>query len=179
MVELRTVDDVFALLATGARDHDGESIDQLSHALQCGALLADEVPGDLELQVAGLVHDVGSLVQPGRPSSHATTGAGAVRRLLGGRVASLVAGHDTAKRYLVTTEADYRARLSPQSRATLRAQGGLMNPEERAAFERHRDFHALLVLRRADDRAKVPGLGVPGLQRWWDPFRALALSRTG
>lgn len=177
MFDIRTVDELFTLLATGIHHTDGEPVDALDHALQCGALLAEDVPGDLELQVAGLVHDTGSLIQPGRASTHAITGANAVRRLLGGRVASLVAGHDTAKRYLVTTDSTYRNLLTPQSRATLRAQGGLMDPSERASFEQDRDFQALLVLRRADDRAKVPGLAVPSLDRWRSHVTSLALSR--
>ena len=179
MLEFRTVDDLFALLAAGVHETDGEPVDLLAHALQCSVILADEVPGDLELQVAGLVHDLGSLIQPGRASTHAATGANAVRRLLGGRVASLVAGHDTAKRYLVTTDCTYRNLLTPQSRATLRAQGGLMDPSERVGFEQDRDFQALLVLRRADDRAKTPRLAVPSLEVWRDHVESLALSHAG
>ena len=39
-------------------------------------------------------------------------------------------------------------------------------PKRRATFERRADFSALLTLRRADDRAKVAGLRVPGLAHW-------------
>jgi predicted HD phosphohydrolase len=177
--ELRNVDELSTVLRTGAQHTDGEPLDMLAHALQCAALLADEAPGDLELQVSGLVHDLGSLIQPGRASTHATTGANAVRRLLGARVADLVAGHDTAKRYLVTVDSTYRNVLTPQSRATLRAQGGLMDPSERAAFEHDRDFHALVVLRRADDSAKKPSIAVPNLDAWRDHLESLALSHAG
>ena len=84
-----------------------------------------------------------------------------MRPLLGDRVAALVGGHDQAKRYLVTTDASYRDCLSPRSIATLRGQGGLLDPTERVAFEQRPEFDALLALRRADDAAKDRGRAVP------------------
>ena len=161
MPELATVDALFAFMELARREFDAEPVDVCSHGLQCAALLEREVPDDVELQVAGLFHDLGSALAPGRSATHARTGATAVAPLLGTRVARLVTGHDDAKRYLVTTESDYRDLLTPQSIATLRVQGGLMDPVERATFERRADFSALLTLRRADDRAKVAGLRSP------------------
>lgn len=166
MRDIRSLDELFELLAEGSRSCDGEPVDLLSHGLQCASLLASDHPDDPELQVAGLVHDLGTVIEPRRPATHARTGALAVRGLLGERVASLVEGHDDAKRYLVTVDAGYRHRLSPRSRATLRSQGGLMDPAERRTFEQHPCFAARLALRRADDRAKVPGLAVPDLDHW-------------
>jgi len=170
----RTVDELFACLAVGDRAFDGETVNLLAHGLQCAALLAAVEPSDLELQVAGLVHDVGTIVAPGEPSRHAWIGADVVRSLLGDRVATLVGGHDQAKRYLVTTDAAYRERLSPRSIATLRGQGGLLDPTERAAFEERAEFDALLSLRRADDGAKEHGRAVPPLEHWRDAVRELA-----
>jgi predicted HD phosphohydrolase len=163
---LQTVDELFACLAAGDREFDGETVDVLVHGLQCAALLAEATPDDPELQIAGLVHDLGTIVAPGRPSRHARIGADAVRPLLGDRVAGLVEGHDQAKRYLVTTDASYRDRLSARSIATLRGQGGLLDPTERAAFEQRADFDALLALRRADDAAKERGRVVAPLECW-------------
>ena len=162
----QSVDELFACLAAANREFDGETVDLLAHGLQCATLLADAAPDDPELQIAGLVHDLGTIVAPGLPSRHARIGADAVRPLLGDRVGTLVGGHDQAKRYLVTTEAAYRDRLSARSIATLRGQGGLLDPTERAAFERDADFDALLALRRADDAAKEVGRVVPSLERW-------------
>jgi predicted HD phosphohydrolase len=162
----QSVDELFACLAAADREFDGEMVDLLAHGLQCATLLADAAPDDPELQVAGLVHDLGTIVAPGRPSRHARIGADAIRPLLGARVAGLVGGHDQAKRYLVTTEAAYRDRLSARSIATLRGQGGLLDPTERVAFEARADFDALLALRRADDAAKEMGRAVPALERW-------------
>jgi predicted HD phosphohydrolase len=170
----RTVDQLFACLAVGHRAFDGETVDLLVHGLQCAALLAAEAPADLELQIAGLVHDVGTIVAPGEPSRHARIGADVVRSLLGDRVATLVGGHDQAKRYLVTTDAAYRERLSPRSVATLRGQGGLLDPTERTGFEQRPEFDALLSLRRADDGAKEHGRAVPALEHWRDAVHELA-----
>ena len=161
-----TADELFACLAAAERAFDGETVDLLAHGLQCASLLAETAPDDLELQVSVLVHDVGTVVAPGQSSRHARIGADTVRALLGDRVATLVGGHDQAKRYLVTTDASYRDRLSPRSIATLRGQGGLLDPTERVAFERQPEFDALLALRRADDAAKEPGRSVPQLAHW-------------
>jgi predicted HD phosphohydrolase len=165
-VRLDNVDAVVAVLTAGARVDDGEAVDALAHHLQCAALLRERAPDDVELQVAGLVHDVASTVWPGRPATHARAGAALVEPLLGARVAWLVGHHDQAKRYLVTTEPDYRARLSPTSVVTLEAQGGLLADDERATLAAEPDLDAALALRRADDDAKVPGRVVPGLDTW-------------
>lgn len=181
-LRIATVDDLLERLARG-RDHsDGEAVDLLAHGLQCAALLASAAPHDVELQVAGLVHDVGTLLEPNRPARHARTGGAAVEPLLGPRVAALVAAHDDAKRYLVAVEARYAESLSARSLVTLGAQGGRMATAECAAFGRRPDLADLVALRRADDAAKVPGVLVPDLEEWaaalWAVARADEPSRT-
>ena len=167
-------DEVFDALDAGAAASDDERVDLLSHMLQCAAILERVAPNDPELQVAGLVHDLGTVLAPGRPEAHAEIGAGAVAGLLGARVAGLVARHDEAKRYLVTTDPRYRHRLSERSLDTLRLQGGLLDPDERAAFLESPDRDACLTLRRADDAAKAPGARVPGLGYWRRTLEQLA-----
>jgi predicted HD phosphohydrolase len=180
LIDLRisTVDDLLTRLALGRHQTDGETVDLLAHGLQCAALLAYEAPHDVGLQVAGLVHDIGTVMEPRRPVQHARTGAAAVEPLLGTRVARLVGGHDDAKRYLVAVEPRYGASLSARSAATLELQGGPMSTAECAAFRRRDDFEDLLVLRRADDAAKVPGAFVPGLEEWADALHALVDQRS-
>ncbi len=165
-MRLESVDALLAALQRGANAHDGEAVDLLDHMLQCGALLAAAEPDDFELQVAGLVHDLGTVLDPNGPATHATTGADAVESLLGARVAALVAGHDQAKRYLVSTDPAYSAQLSEMSVATLALQGGTMREAERTQFEAGEYSTSLVALRRADDAAKIPGLTVPGLDDW-------------
>jgi predicted HD phosphohydrolase len=159
-------DDLLALLDRGAEHADEEDVDVLAHSLQCAALLAERHRDDHELQIAGLVHDVGWILRPEDTARHAETGAAAVAPLLGRRVAWLVSWHANAKRFLVTTDPTYRDRLSERSIFTLEAQGGLMDDAEVAALAAAPDLDALLGLRRADDDAKVPGLPVRGLDAW-------------
>jgi predicted HD phosphohydrolase len=167
------LDGLFETLAAGKGARDGETVNLLAHALQCAGLLATRAPDDLELQVAGLVHDLGTVLAPNEPATHAKTGADAVRLLLGDRVAALVAAHDQAKRYLVTIDDDYRERLSDRSIETLARQGGFLDDAARVAFERNPDFEACVALRNADDDAKVPGLATARLDSWRPPVEML------
>jgi predicted HD phosphohydrolase len=164
-----SIDDVDALLTTlesGVAATDAEDVDLLAHGLQCAALLAGVAPDDPELQVAGLVHDVGTVLWPDRPRTHARAGGAAVADLLGERVAWLVRHHDEAKRYLVTIDPAYEARLSPTSVLTLEVQGGRLDDAERAHLESEPWLADVLALRRADDDAKVPGRDVLTLAHW-------------
>jgi predicted HD phosphohydrolase len=162
-----TVDALFAALED---QRPGDVVTALAHALQCAFILSQQRPLDEELQLAGLVHDVASSLEPRPPGCHGAAGALLVRPLLGERVAALVAHHIPAKRWLVSCDASYRDRLSDNSRATLAVQGEQMTAAERDAFEASPYAADSLILRRADDDAKQPGLIVPGLASW----RALA-----
>ena len=144
----------------------------LDHALQCAAAVKAMRPADLDLQVAGLAHDIGHDFGPDR--DHARLGAEAVRGLLGERVAALVGLHVDAKRYLVATDPAYFARLSPDSVRTLALQGGGMGAAEIAAFEARPYFAEGCLLRMADEAAKVPGRQVPGLSSWVEALEGVA-----
>lgn len=169
-----SVDRLLSELARGAYEHDGENVDLLAHGLQCAAILQRQEPDDRELQVAGLVHDVGTILWPGRPKTHARSGAAFVEQLLGARVAWLVAHHDEAKRYLVTVDPDYEAQLSPHSVETLEHQGGPMTHRESSRLRESPWIDQLLILRRSDDLAKVPGRLVPALNSWRVALERLA-----
>ena len=165
-MELTTIDELFDLLDASAAHADCEAVDLRAHALQCAHLLSREAPDDLELQVAGLVHDLYHAVDPEADAIHDREGARLVEPLLGVRVARLVGGHVVAKRYLVTTDPAYRHALSARSVETLGHQGGDLDGASRRAIDESPDRQALLTLRRADDRAKVPGADVPSAERW-------------
>jgi predicted HD phosphohydrolase len=170
------VDALFAALESGADQTDDEDVDLLAHGLQCAAILAETAPDDPALQVAGLVHDVGSMLWAGRPRTHARAGASAVADLLGERVAWLVGHHDQAKRYLVTVDPAYQSRLSEVSVVSLEVQGGRLDDHERARLESEPWLEDLLTLRRADDAAKVPGRSVPGLEHWRSAVEAVVFA---
>lgn len=174
---VESVDGLMSLLADcedawDTLDRSGDPVDILSHGLQVAAVLAERYPDDEELQIAGLVHDVGHHLCPGDEAGHGEHGGAVVAGLLGPRVARLVALHIPAKRYLAAT--DPGLTLSPESARTLDCQGGAMTPQEAAAFEADPDFTAAVALRRADDAGKVVGLSVPGLDRWRPVASAVA-----
>ncbi|WP_167476378.1 HD domain-containing protein [Nocardia arthritidis] len=168
-MRISTIDELFALLADCADtwdmpDRSGDPVDILDHDLQCAELLRQWHPDDAELQVAGLVHDIGHKLAPGDDAGHGRNGAAAVHALLGARVARLVELHVVAKRYLAAT--DIAHTLSPSSRRTLIAQGGPMDPVEAEKFRADPDFAAAVALRRADDAGKAVGLAVTPLESW-------------
>ncbi|MFR9753205.1 HD domain-containing protein [Nocardia sp. 004] len=179
---LDTVDDLMFLLADCADawdmpDRSGDPVDILDHDRQCAELLRRDFPSDEQLQVAGLVHDIGHKLVPGDDAGHGRHGADAVRALLGDRVARLVELHVEAKRYLAATDSTHAANLSVSSKRTLVAQGGPMTTAEITAFEADPDFTAALALRRADDAGKVIGLAVAPVESWRPVVTRVAKSR--
>jgi len=153
---------------------EANGFSELDHGLQTAAILRDVAPGDVELQIAGLIHDLAHPWDgPGQPR-HASMGAIAVRGVLGDRVADLILSHVPAKRYLVATHEEYASILSPDSVMTLAAQGGPMTADEIAAFEESDDLQAMVDLRIADDGAKVPGKIVAPLSTYEDAIRQIA-----
>ena len=179
---VRSAAELFALLESCADfydslDEDGDPLPVLDHGLQCAALLAAEHPDDLELQVAGLVHDIGHRLSPGASAAHGVIAADAVRSLLGDRVAALVELHVPAKRYLVTVEPSYRDALSDGSTMSLARQGGDLSRDERAALDANPHLADALAIRRCDERAKVVGLAVDGLERWRPVVERVARAR--
>lgn len=180
--EPRTVSQLVELLAICAQHDDGEGISILEQGLQCAYLLAQSHPSDVELQVAGLVHDVGWL-EPGvdgwelrADAAHDVVGGRRVEPVLGGHVARLVAGHVAAKRYLVTTDPMYREGLSARSVKTLLVQGDAMDAAEVAAFEVDPDHDDILALRRADEAAKEADAVVADLGAWAEVLDHVARS---
>ena len=165
------VDELFALLQSCDRFYDslgddGDPLPVLDHSLQCATLLSRSFPDDDELQVAGLVHDVGHRIAPGESARHGVIAADAVRELLGDRVAALVELHVPAKRYLVTVDPAYRDALSDGSTVSLARQGGALSPAEKAALDANPHLRDALALRRSDEGAKVVGLDVGALGAW-------------
>ncbi len=166
------VDEMFEALRASADADDEGGLPILDHSLQCAARLRSSRRDDTELQVAGLVHDLGWLELVDGDwtlrldAPHDVCGRALVGPLLGPRIASLVGGHVAAKRYLLATDPGYPALLSARSEETLGFQGGVMTAAEVAEFERRPDRDDLVALRRADDAAKVRNATLDALASW-------------
>ncbi|MFE4696307.1 HD domain-containing protein [Streptomyces sp. NPDC056738] len=174
-MELRSVEELMDLLHACRGVHDtaelapsrlrpgggtpsGDPVDLHDHALQTAALLRRGHPSDKELQVAGLVHDIGHLLRPGDEAGHAGLAADAVRPLLGERVSGLVRLHVAAERYL--------AAGSPAQGPAPLAPGGAMTRQEAAAFGHDPLAEDAVTLRQADDAGRVPGLYAGDMEDW-------------
>lgn len=143
-------------------------INQQQHALQ-GALLAEQEGKDDAMVVAALLHDIGHMVHDlgdnpadmGIDDRHEELGHEWLKTYFGPEVTEPVRLHVAAKRYLCAVEADYFAKLSPDSVKSLSLQGGPMSSEEVRAFEAVPHYKEAVQLRRYDERAKVKGLETP------------------
>jgi predicted HD phosphohydrolase len=171
----QTVDEIIAACESmQGLPYDGEPVDQLEHALQCAAIAREEVADDPEFVVACLLHDiarspaVAGIPYDGPREHHGETGARWLTPRVGGRVAWLAEQHVAAKRYLVAVDPAYNANLTEVSARTLKAQGGPMSEAEVAEFRANPDHALAIRLREIDDRGKVPGLDVPGLDDYRD-----------
>ena len=168
------VDDVLDILARGKGVFDEPDVDALAHALQCGANLRADYPDDVELAVAGLVHDISDILDPHNHRDHDRRGAEVVEPVFGPRVAHLVASHVVAKRFLVATDPKYRSQLSVRSIETLSDQGDALDELAIARLSHDPDLDAIVALRRADEAAKDPTARVPGLESWRDLLEEVA-----
>jgi phosphonate degradation associated HDIG domain protein len=144
------------------------AVTQKQHALQ-SATLAEQQGCAEPLVVAALLHDVGHLVhhlgdnpaEHGIDDRHEELGAAWLARHFGPEVAEPVRLHVAAKRFLCATEADYFAKLSPDSVLSLSLQGGPMSAAEVAGFRALPEHAAAVTLRRFDEQAKVEDLVTP------------------
>jgi len=72
--------------------------------------------------------------------------------------------HVAAKRYLVATDPAYSHKISPGSTRSLKGQGGLYSEAEAAAFLEQPFAAEGVLLRRWDDRAKLPDAKTPAFE---------------
>jgi len=166
MRPFETTAEAWAALVEQQGMNEGEAVDLWQHQLQTAEGL-ERLGVDEELIVAGLLHDLGD----GRvaEAEHAPWAASLVRPLFGERVAWVIGAHAEAKRFLCTTDPAYWDTLSPMSKQTLIAQGGLMTDEEVTQFKANPLARDAVLLRQCDDSGKNPDYQVQDVER----FRAM------
>ena len=181
----RFVTEILALMTERGHERYDERVTQVEHAVQCALLaVADGAPDTLV--AAALLHDIGHLLNAdaerdaghhGVDLRHEASGAALLRGWFPPEVVAPIALHVRAKRYLVSVDREYAARLSPASQRSLSLQGDALGPVERAAFEALPFADAAVRLRRWDDDAKREGLAVPDVATFAPILhRALAAS---
>jgi [1-hydroxy-2-(trimethylamino)ethyl]phosphonate dioxygenase len=163
---LNRIADLLTLKADGR--YGLSDVNQRQHALQT-AWLAEKAGCPDALVVASLLHDIGHLVHDlgdnsaadGLDDLHEERGCDFLRAWFAAAVTEPVRQHVAAKRYLCAVEADYFAKLAPDSVLSLSLQGGPMSPDEIAAFNAAPEAAAAVRLRRFDEQAKIRDLKTP------------------
>jgi len=167
------LDEIFSLYEKhGADDYIGEPISQIEHASQ-SAQLAERDGNDDEVILAAFFHDFGHICSKyeGDESMggyghirHEKLGADFLRRRgFSEKITRLIENHVQAKRYLCAKKPEYHRKLSEASKQTLEYQGGPMNTEEIAAFEKGPLFKLSIKLRAWDEAAKEENIPLPDL----------------
>ncbi len=139
----------------------GEGVSQIEHAWQCGQL-AKKNSASSELQLAAWLHDIGHLLSKevdtptlkGHDDRHERIGSQFLKNLFPEAVFVPIALHVEAKRYLISTDAGYLEKLSPDSVRSLTLQGGPLSIEECQNFLSKPFAMDAIALRRWDDQAK-------------------------
>jgi phosphonate degradation associated HDIG domain protein len=178
-----SVDEVLALLDGWGRERYDEEVTQLEHALQSAAhARADDA--DPTLVAAALLHDVGHLLvlrdggvadgDVDADLAHEARGARWLAPLFPPTVTGPIALHVAAKRYRCAVDPAYHRSLSAGSVRSLVRQGGPMDPEERARFERNPAHLDAVRLRGWDDAGKDLQVVVPELTSYRSLLEALA-----
>ena len=167
------ISEIFALFARFGSERYGEDVSLESHMLQSAAL-AESLGAPGNVVAAALLHDIGHLLHVDGDASagaaydmeHEALCAAWLSRAFDRDVTAPIALHVSAKRYLCAVEPDYFECLSPASRLSLIAQGGVMTEAEAAAFAKEPAFEAALILRRCDDRGKDASVRTPDIEHY-------------
>ena len=154
--------------------YGGEAVTQMEHALQAASYARKNNASDA-LITTSLLHDIGHLLHAlpddapdhGVDDLHEELAALFLEKYFIKEVVEPAKLHVQAKRYLCFVDAGYYNTLSEPSRQSLALQGGIMNAEEAAEFEKFENYKEAVLLRTWDDLAKDPTMQT-------DPIEAFA-----
>lgn len=158
--------DIFA--RRGGEEYLGEPVTMAQHMLQA-ARCAEQAGQSEELIVAALLHDIGHFTSEFGTYSpddtedrhHEDAGGDVLAPFFSPRVVDCVRYHVAAKRYLCATRPEYFNKLSPASVHTLSLQGGPMDTDEVAAFERNPHLKDIVKVRAYDEAGKRADMLTP------------------
>ncbi len=170
--------DVFA--RRGAESYLGEKVSMAQHML-AAAQEAEISQADPDLIVAALLHDIGHysneipdhVLMKGTNNYHEEAGANFLADYFPLSVTEPIRQHVAAKRYLCATDPEYLSRLSEASVYTLKVQGGPMNPDEVAEFEKSPYLDNCIKMRVCDDAGKDPDKSQPDFSHYRELVQSL------
>ncbi len=152
----------------GGEEYLGEPVTMAEHMLQ-GAALAEKADMPERIIVAALLHDIGHFTSEfgtyhpddTHDRHHEEAGAEVLEEFFPVIVTDCVRYHVAAKRYLCATKPEYLGRLSAASVHSLNLQGGPMNADEIAEFERNPNVKEIVQVRYLDDAGKHADMKTP------------------
>lgn len=152
----------------GDEEYLGEPVTMAEHMLQ-GATIAEQNGQPEEIIVGALLHDIGHFTSEFGMFSmndtedrfHEVAGAEVLERFFPSVITDCVRYHVAAKRYLCATRPEYFNRLSEASVHSLNLQGGPMNAEEVAEFEKNPNLKQIIAVRYLDEAGKRADMETP------------------
>ncbi|MBE1285824.1 MAG: HD domain-containing protein [Rhodobacteraceae bacterium] len=152
----------------GDEEYLGEPVTMAEHMLQ-GATIAEQNGQDEIIIVSALLHDIGHFTSEfgtftmadTEDRFHEEAGAEVLEAFFPSVVTDCVRYHVAAKRYLCATKPEYFKRLSEASIHSLNLQGGPMNAQEVAEFERNPNLKEIIAVRYLDEAGKRADMETP------------------
>lgn len=152
----------------GGEEYLGEPVTMAQHMLQ-GATLAEQNGQDEVIIVSALLHDIGHFtsefgtfrMNDTEDRFHEAAGADVLQDFFPSLVTDCVRYHVAAKRYLCATRPAYFNQLSQASIHSLNLQGGAMNEDEVAEFEKNPNLREIVEVRYLDDAGKHADMHTP------------------
>lgn len=152
----------------GGEEYLGEPVTMAQHMLQ-GATLAEQNGQDEVIIVSALLHDIGHFtsefgtfrMNDTEDRFHEAAGANVLQDFFPRLVTDCVRYHVAAKRYLCATRPAYFNQLSQASIHSLNLQGGAMNEDEVAEFEKNPTLREIVKVRYLDDAGKHADMHTP------------------
>ena len=173
-----TADTIVEFLASiferrGSEEYLGEPVTMGEHMLQ-GATIAEQNGQPDEIVVGALLHDIGHFtsefgtfsMDDTKDRHHEDAGAEVLERFFPTVVTDCCRYHVAAKRYLCATKPSYFDRLSEASVHSLNLQGGPMNDEEVAEFEKNPNLKEIIAVRYLDEAGKIEGMNTPDFRHF-------------